>query len=197
MKPSHLLTAAALLAASLFAAASAQAQQQPYPEQAQPYPAQAQPYPAQQPYPEQRPYPAQAQRPYGERRRMHDVRWVAAHVGTAVLTLEKFRGYGGHREAALNMLRDARRELWGAVDWASQHGYQVIELGPGQPHRLAGDRPARMYGDKAVFNAQVQVPMWIDMLQRDNRDFGGHRMAAIGLLQRAEPELTAALQSGQ
>jgi len=35
----------------------------------------------------------------------------------------------------------------------------------------------------------------IDLLQRDNHDYGGHRVAAIGLLRQARDLLTIALRS--
>ena len=34
----------------------------------------------------------------------------------------------------------------------------------------------------------------VDQLQRDNRDYGGHRVAAINDMQQAQAQLTAALQ---
>lgn len=34
----------------------------------------------------------------------------------------------------------------------------------------------------------------IDQLQRDNRDYGGHRIAAVNEMQEARRQLTAALQ---
>jgi hypothetical protein len=34
----------------------------------------------------------------------------------------------------------------------------------------------------------------IDQLQRDNRDYGGHRVAAIGEMRQAQADLTAALR---
>lgn len=34
----------------------------------------------------------------------------------------------------------------------------------------------------------------VDQLQRDNRDYGGHRVAAISDMQQAQAQLTAALQ---
>jgi len=140
---------------------------------------------------------AQYQQPpgyYQSHPRIHDIQWVKAGVGTVVLTLQEHRDYGGHRGAALNYLHYANRELRFAIDFAQAHGYQFNDLGAAHPYNEGEWRGSP---DRPVFNAQRHVQVWIDMLQRDGRDYGGHRAAAIDNLQRAEGELTAALQAGE
>jgi hypothetical protein len=149
--------------------------------------AQYQPAPAQAPVPRQRQY------------HIHDLHWVSAHVGTSVITLEKARGeYGGHRTAAVNFMRQAHEELRMAQEWGQAHGYQPMDLGV-EPARAnpEGVQSAKQVADKGLFNAQRHTPEWIAMLQRDTRDYGGHRQAAIDALQRADGELNAALAAGQ
>jgi hypothetical protein len=145
------------------------------------------------------PQPARAPVPHQRQYHIHDLHWVSAHVGTSVLTLEKARGeYGGHRSAAVNFMRQAHEELRMAQGWAQAHGYQPIDIGV-QPARAnpEGVQSARQAQDKGLFNAQRHCPEWIAMLQRDTRDYGGHRQAAIDALQRADAELNAALAAGQ
>ena len=45
-----------------------------------------------------------------------------------------------------------------------------------------------------IFNVRNRLGGLVDQLQRDNRDYGGHRIAAIGDMQRAQAELSQALQ---
>ena len=143
--------------------------------------------------------PGQQPIPREGRYRVHDLHWVTAQVGTSLLTLEKVReGYGGHRAAAVDLMRRAHEELKQAELFARDRGYQPMDLGA-VPVRAnpEGVQSARQVADKGLFNAQRQCPEWIALLERDNRDYGGHRQAAIDALQRADGELNAALASGQ
>lgn len=45
-----------------------------------------------------------------------------------------------------------------------------------------------------VFAVRNRLGGLVDQLQRDNRDYGGHRVAAISDMERAQAELNAALQ---
>jgi hypothetical protein len=148
----------------------------------------------------QQPQYQQPQPGYREGRyRIHDVHWVGGHIGTAVLTMEKRRYHenGGHEAAALDALRAARDELRAADGFAEQHGYQQVDLGQERLAPPSGPEPARGSMQRMTYAVQRHTQAWLDMLERDNRDFGGHRQNAIGLLQRAQGELTAALQQGQ
>lgn len=70
---------------------------------------------------------------------------------------------------------------------------------------------ATSFGAGAIFTASAQArPEWgsaaniaavrdrlgglIGQLQRDNRDYGGHRAAAVNDMEQAQAQLTAALQ---
>jgi len=136
-----------------------------------------------------------AYRPAGGYHQIHDLRWVTGRVGTAVLTLQKeTREYGGHRAAALEYLRNAHSELRAAEEFAGANGYQYGDLGYYPPNNTSGFRAGVQANDRAVYNAQQHAQTWIATLQRESRDFGGHKENAIGWLQRAETELTLALR---
>jgi len=47
--------------------------------------------------------------------------------------------------------------------------------------------------DSNIFAMRNRLQGYVDQLQQDQRDYGGHRAAAIAWLQRAINELTAAL----
>lgn len=141
---------------------------------------------------------AQYQQPpgyYQGRYRIHDIRWVQAQVGTEVITFQERRELGGHRGAALQYMRYANHELRYALGFAQEHGYQLTDLGDARPSQYGSQY--RDSPDRLLYYAQRKAQVWIDMLQRDRQDYGGHRVAAIENLQRAESELTAALQSGE
>ncbi|HET9095275.1 MAG TPA: hypothetical protein VFN37_01325 [Candidatus Baltobacteraceae bacterium] len=45
-----------------------------------------------------------------------------------------------------------------------------------------------------IAGVRTRLDNLIGQLQRDNRDYGGHRAAAVGDMQQAQAQLTAALQ---
>ena len=111
------------------------------------------------------------------------------------------RDYGGHRAAAVGNLQNAQNELGAAAQFAEAHGYQMPPL----PQPRAGYRQPNPYqgmnrqqrSDWSIERSQQQVSHWLQRLSRDSRDFGGHRVAAINWLQRAQSELGMAIQYAQ
>ncbi|MBV8368407.1 MAG: hypothetical protein JO036_05665 [Candidatus Eremiobacteraeota bacterium] len=61
---------------------------------------------------------------------------------------------------------------------------------PAYNQRLRGPRGS----DRNIRAEMRHVEQAIDMLQRDQRDYGGHREQAIDLLQRARQQLEDALE---
>ena len=45
-----------------------------------------------------------------------------------------------------------------------------------------------------IYGVRGRLGALIDQLQRDNRDYGGHRVAAINEMQQAQAQLTQALR---
>jgi hypothetical protein len=100
--------------------------------------------------------------------------------------------YGGHRTAAISSLQSAQNELNAAAQFAAANGYQV-PVKSGAVREPRGNR-SQQKSNSNIQTAQTTVGRWISHLQRDSRDFGGHRVAAINYLQQAETELAAASQ---
>jgi hypothetical protein len=152
---------------------------------------------AQTPY-NYNPYNPNAQYNYRERSLVNVAR-MANGVGHLIGRLQRdARDYGGHREAAIDDLRNAQNELGAAAAFAEAHGYQmpVPVQNPGMrrapnPYRY---RNPQARSDWSIQKGQQAVQRWIGKLQRDSRDFGGHRVQAIDWLQRANGELGAAVQ---
>lgn len=82
--------------------------------------------------------------------------------------------YGGFRVKAISALGTARDQLTAALAFVHESG-----TGVGGDDNL---RYSRLYLERSV-----------DMLQRDAHDYGGHRVAAITDIQRAQADLTSAL----
>ena len=122
---------------------------------------------------------------------------VAGDIGTAIMTLERDQqDYGEHRAREIGWLRKAHKELRQSEKWAASHGYgytQPISPAP-PPYHGSGGRYVQSTSNQTVVDARNHVPNWIAQLQSDNRDYGGHRAAAIGYLQNAETELNLAIQ---
>ena len=85
--------------------------------------------------------------------------------------------YGGFRVKAIGALEAARDQLTDALQYFSAHGG---DMGGGSDDNL---RFSRLYLERAV-----------DMLQHDAHDYSGHRVSAITDIQRAQEDLSSALE---
>ncbi|MDQ2908417.1 MAG: hypothetical protein M3R44_03590 [Candidatus Eremiobacteraeota bacterium] len=85
--------------------------------------------------------------------------------------------YSGHRVAAIAQLNTAKGQLLEALK-----------------NRRQTER-AQGSSDASIRYAQRAVARTIENLQRDDQDYGGHRVAAIGDLQTAEADLQQALKA--
>ena len=83
--------------------------------------------------------------------------------------------YNGYRLKAIGALSAARDQLADAIQYRDAHGGS----GVGSDDNL---RYSRLYLERAV-----------DMLSHDDRDYAGHRVAAMSDIQRAQSDLAAAL----
>jgi len=160
----------AAMVASMAAAASAQAAPQPYNPNVPP--------------------------PNGEFRQQSaaDVAMMSERIGHMIAHLQAdARDYGGHRVNAIHILENAQGELNAAAQFAAAHGY-VIQTPPvGRRNPYAVRRPP-VTSDTQIQRAQANLQHMIARLQRDSHDFGGHRVAAVNLMQEADGALNAAIQ---
>lgn len=104
--------------------------------------------------------------------------------------------YGGHRVSAINDLQNARNELVAAEQYAINTDHDNPSC-----FRAGGPTGGSDYnwGDRGQGNSNrnlLGVRRWvenmIDQLQRDQRDYGGHRVNALNDLRQARNELIAA-----
>jgi hypothetical protein len=86
--------------------------------------------------------------------------------------------YGGFRVKAMGALSAARDQLTAALAFVHDNGNGGMNVGSDDNLRFS-----RLYLNRAV-----------DMLQHDARDYAGHRVAAITDIQRAQADLTSALE---
>ena len=92
--------------------------------------------------------------------------------------------YGGYRVKAIAALQAARDQLAAAITYRDAHGGAMDRDDSAMNGGDANIRYSRLYLDRAI-----------DMLQKDQHDYAGHRAAAVTDLQRAQEDLTAALRS--
>jgi hypothetical protein len=104
------------------------------------------------------------------------------------------RDYGGHRANAINDLNNAHNELTAAEQFAETHGYYTQNGESPEPLPEGPARHDQKRSNYSIGHVQEAVQRMIAHLQRDTRDFGGHRAAAINWLQQANGELNAAVQ---
>ena len=105
------------------------------------------------------------------------------------------RDYGGHRVNAINDLQNARNEIVAAEQYAIN-----VDHDNGRCYRAGGptggsDANWGLRGQGGSNRNLLGVRRWvenmIDQLQRDQRDYGGHRVNAINDMQAARNELIA------
>lgn len=107
--------------------------------------------------------------------------------------------YDGHRVEAMNDLQRARGELVAAEQYARYTDRDnpacfAARGGTGGSDANWGDR-GQPGSNQNLLGVRRWVEGMIDQLQRDERDYGGHRVAAIGDMQQARTELIAAERS--
>ena len=104
--------------------------------------------------------------------------------------------YDGHRVSAMNDLQSARNEIIAAEQFAENDDHDnprcfTTQGGTGGSDVNWGER-----GQRGSNENLAGVRNWVDrliaQLNHDERDYGGHRVAAINDMQRAREQLAAA-----
>jgi hypothetical protein len=128
----------------------------------------------------------------------HNIGHAANRAGRVMEALQRDeRDYGGHRVNAINDLGNARNELMAAEQFAETHGYYGQTPSPEAPPVEKPRRHDQKRSNYSVEHAQEAVQEMLAHVQRDTRDYGGHRAIAISWLHQADNELTAAVQWDQ
>jgi hypothetical protein len=132
----------------------------------------------------------------------HNIMHVHRRLDGAIDQLQHDqRDYGGHREHAIDDLQQARGQLVAAEEYA-----QNTDRDNPRCFRVSGstggsdvnwglrNQPA---SNGNLLHVRAWVEQMIDQLQRDERDYGGHREQAIDAMQAARNQLLAAEQYSQ
>lgn len=108
--------------------------------------------------------------------------------------------YQGHRVKAISDLQAARTEIiageQSAENTQGDSGSCFKTHGPtGGGDQNWGKRP-QGWSNSNLMNARHSVQRMVEELKSDQRDYGGHRVAAISDMERARAELDAAHDDG-
>lgn len=121
---------------------------------------------------------------------------VHRHLSGAISQLNHDdRDYGGHRVAAVNDLIAAQGQLDAARAYAVNHDrenpscFQAYGPSGGDGNPTLRQQPA---SNRNLLIVRRRLEAMIDQLQRDQHDYDGHRVAAIGAMQTARNELVVA-----
>lgn len=131
----------------------------------------------------------QASAAVGPRTSDNNLRWARYRLEVNIDMLQRDnRDYGGYRVRAIGRMQAAREQLVQALadDRSADQGTAAAMMRAGIPIDNRSDR--------TLLVVRGNIERIIDVLQRDNHDYGGHRVAAIGLLQQARQDLIAALR---
>jgi len=119
----------------------------------------------------------------------NNLRYARARVERDIDSLQRDQhDYNGHRVKAIGDLQNARNQLMTALTYDRNHDYSAAAA------PLMGDAYGSNRSDRNLAYVRQDVEQVIDMLQRDNTDYGGHRVDAIGDLQRSRAQLDEALE---
>jgi hypothetical protein len=102
------------------------------------------------------------------------------------------RDYAGHRVAAISDLQNARNEIV-AAEQADPNCHYTFGGSGGSDANWG--RRGQGNSNRDVWYVRTWVENMIDQLNRDNRDYNGHRIAAINDMQQARNQLLAAERS--
>jgi hypothetical protein len=106
------------------------------------------------------------------------------------------RDYGGHRVDAVNDLQNARVQLVEAERWAMNNDREnaacTRAYGPAGGTDVNWGTRRDAGSDRDLRYVSSWIDRMIDQLQRDQHDYGGHRIAAINAMQAARAQLADA-----
>lgn len=111
------------------------------------------------------------------------------------------RDYGGHRDAALTDLQNARDQLIAAEQYAVKNDgarpgcFQAIGATGGS--NAAWGQRQQGGSNYNIRNVTNNVGRLIEQLNGDQHDYGGYRVKAIGFMQQAQAQLQQAEQYAQ
>lgn len=119
----------------------------------------------------------------------NNLRFARYRIEENVDLLQRDRhDYNGYRVRAIASFQAAREQIDQALRYDRQADWNAIS-----PLAASSSYPDNR-SDRNLLLVRGNIEHLIDMLQRDNHDYGGHRVSAIGFLQQGRTDLTLALR---
>jgi len=129
-----------------------------------------------------------------DRRSDSNLRWARERVENNIDMLQQDRhDYGGHRVRAIALFEQARQQL--NLGLAYDNGREDVAPPPGfyRPAEATVTERGERSSDANLAAVRRNIEGVMDVLQRDNHDYGGHRVTALRLLDEGRDQLNAAL----
>ncbi len=122
----------------------------------------------------------------------NSLRWARSRVERDLDMLQRDRhDFNGHRVQAVEDLQDARNQLILGLSYDNNH-----DRWQSSPNAAAVNPANQARGSDANLSyVRYDVEHVIDVLQRDDGDYGGHRVDAIARLQQGREQIVDALRA--
>jgi hypothetical protein len=120
------------------------------------------------------------------------LRWARSRVESDIDMLQRDQhDYDGHRVKAIEAFQDGRNQLDLALAYDRNRG---DDSAAAQLASASSALRGQCASDVDLNQVRRDVERVIDVLQRDNSDYGGHRADALALLQQGRQQLVDAIQ---
>ncbi len=127
----------------------------------------------------------------GPRQSDNNLRWARYRVEENLDMLQRDRhDYNGYRVRAIADMQAARTQILLGLGYDRNHDWAAARPLAAAASAVGVDNRS----DRNLLIVRRNVEHIIDVLQRDNHDYGGHRVAAIAALQRARQDIIVALR---
>ncbi|HLJ82788.1 MAG TPA: hypothetical protein VKT51_01265 [Candidatus Eremiobacteraceae bacterium] len=103
--------------------------------------------------------------------------------------------YGGHRVAAMTDINRARADIASALAYDNSHPGAHPMINQASPVDEAAFVRSQQGSNNNLTYVRAYLERAIDMMQRDNTDYGGYRVKAIADTQAARDQIVAALST--
>jgi hypothetical protein len=122
--------------------------------------------------------------------------YVSRYVANAEAALQQDRhDYNGHRVAALTDIARARADIASALAYDNSHErYNLSAAATANIASEAAFERSQAASDRNLNYVRTHLERAIDLLRRDNHDYGGYRLKAIADLEAARDQIGTALR---
>lgn len=133
----------------------------------------------------------QAMAAVGPRQSDTNLRWARYRVEENLDLLQRDRhDYNGYRVRAIADMQAARTQILLGLGYDRNHEWPAAQPMAAAAAAVGVDNRS----DRNLLQVRRNLEHIIDVMQRDRHDYGGHRVAAIGDLQRAREDILVGLR---